>query len=151
MLAPEVLLHAIPLCPPLSMTRGLVVCPTCLLFACLQGVDLFDAPFFHMGRAEAIALDPQTRLLLQVTQQAFANAGGSTTLLLPSPLLLSQSVVTPAAAACTAAPPAPLGCPMCCPYCSIATPWYALQARCMMLPSWQQPPAFTWAACSGTT
>lgn len=40
-----------------------------------QEIDLFDAPFFRMSRAEATALDPQTRLLLQVSQEAFANAG----------------------------------------------------------------------------
>jgi acyl transferase domain-containing protein len=41
-------------------------------------VDLFDGPFFRMSRGEAAALDPQTRLLLQVTQEAFIDAGGCT-------------------------------------------------------------------------
>ena len=38
-------------------------------------MDLFDGPFFRMSRAEAAALDPQTRLLLQVTQEALSDAG----------------------------------------------------------------------------
>lgn len=40
-----------------------------------QGVELFDAPFFRLSRAEATALDPQARLLLQVAQEAFVDAG----------------------------------------------------------------------------
>lgn len=46
----------------------------------LQGVDRFDAAAFRLSRAEATALDPQTRLLLQVTQEALADAGGSVSL-----------------------------------------------------------------------
>jgi len=41
-----------------------------------QGVDRFDAAAFRLSRAEATALDPQTRLLLQVTQEALVDAGG---------------------------------------------------------------------------
>lgn len=43
----------------------------------MQGVDRFDAAAFRLSRAEAMALDPQTRLLLQVTQEALADAGGA--------------------------------------------------------------------------
>lgn len=42
-----------------------------------QHVDLFDAPFFRMSRGEAAALDPQTRVLLTVAHEAFADAGSA--------------------------------------------------------------------------
>lgn len=32
----------------------------------VQDVDLHDAAYFRLNRSEAIALDPQTRLLLEV-------------------------------------------------------------------------------------
>lgn len=41
----------------------------------LQEVDHFDAAFFGIGRAEAIDMDPQHRLLLEVTWEAFEDAG----------------------------------------------------------------------------
>ena len=45
------------------------------LLGCVQGVDLFDAGYFRMSRAEATALDPQTRVLLAVSQEALLDAG----------------------------------------------------------------------------
>jgi acyl carrier protein len=38
-------------------------------------IDMFDAPFFSITRAEAAAMDPQQRLLLTCTQEAFDDAG----------------------------------------------------------------------------
>lgn len=41
--------------------------PACHRFgAFVEDVDLFDAAHFRLSRAEATAMDPQTRLLLQV-------------------------------------------------------------------------------------
>lgn len=42
----------------------------------IQDVDLFDAAFFRMNHLEATCLDPQTRQLLHVTQEALSDAGG---------------------------------------------------------------------------
>ncbi|KAL8810423.1 MAG: hypothetical protein Q9200_002591 [Gallowayella weberi] len=38
-------------------------------------IGLFDAPFFSMTQAEANAMDPQQRMLLEVTYEALENAG----------------------------------------------------------------------------
>lgn len=40
-----------------------------------QGVDLFDAAAFRLARGEAVALDPQARLLLHAAGDALAAAG----------------------------------------------------------------------------
>ena len=45
--------------------------------AFVSGIDLFDGAAFRMGRAEATALDPQTRVLLEVTGEALSEAGSS--------------------------------------------------------------------------
>lgn len=41
----------------------------------IDGVDLFDAPYFGISAREATSMDPQQRLLLQVAQEAFDDAG----------------------------------------------------------------------------
>ncbi|NRD72184.1 acyltransferase domain-containing protein [Shewanella sp. VB17] len=41
----------------------------------LQDIDKFDANFFHITPAEARALDPQQRILLELAWQAFEHAG----------------------------------------------------------------------------
>ncbi|KAB8239753.1 beta-ketoacyl [acyl carrier protein] synthase domain-containing protein [Aspergillus alliaceus] len=40
-------------------------------------IGAFDAPFFSMSAAEAEGMDPQHRILLEVTYEAFENAGMS--------------------------------------------------------------------------
>ena len=40
-----------------------------------QGVDLHDAAYFHLSRTEATALDPQARLLLEVSAEALSGCG----------------------------------------------------------------------------
>ena len=40
-----------------------------------EDVGVFDAPFFSMTQAEANAMDPQQRMLLEVTYEAMENAG----------------------------------------------------------------------------
>ncbi|KAL5355845.1 hypothetical protein BJX96DRAFT_185048 [Aspergillus floccosus] len=42
-----------------------------------EDVSQFDAPFFHLNPAEATAMDPQLRLLLEVAYEAVENAGWS--------------------------------------------------------------------------
>ena len=41
----------------------------------LEDVDCFDADFFDMSPREAACLDPQLRLLLEVSWEAFEDAG----------------------------------------------------------------------------
>lgn len=41
----------------------------------LEGVDLFDAPFFGVSPREAVHIDPQHRLLLELVQEACEDAG----------------------------------------------------------------------------
>ena len=43
----------------------------------LQDVDVFDIHCFHMNKGEALALDPQARLLLHVTCEALQDSGSS--------------------------------------------------------------------------
>lgn len=43
----------------------------------LQDVDVFDADCFQMNKGEALALDPQARLLLHVTCEALHDSGGA--------------------------------------------------------------------------
>ena len=43
----------------------------------LQDVDVFDVDRFHMNKGEALALDPQARLLLHITCEALHDAGGA--------------------------------------------------------------------------
>ena len=38
-------------------------------------IGLFDAPFFSMTQGEANAMDPQQRMLLEITYEALENAG----------------------------------------------------------------------------
>lgn len=45
-----------------------------LCLYCIQDVDLHDAAYFRLARAEATAIDPQTRLLLQVCTEATVDA-----------------------------------------------------------------------------
>ena len=45
--------------------------------ACMDGVDAFDGACFGMPRAEALATDPQSRLLLEEVHAALAGAGGT--------------------------------------------------------------------------
>ena len=49
-----------------SVSTFVVDLPTCRFAAFLDNADLFDAAHFRLSRAEAISIDPQTRLLLQV-------------------------------------------------------------------------------------
>ena len=43
--------------------------------ALLDGVDRFDAAFFNIAPREAVSMDPQQRLFLEVSWEAFENAG----------------------------------------------------------------------------
>ena len=45
--------------------------------ACMDGVEAFDGALFGMPRAEALATDPQSRILLEEVHGALASAGGS--------------------------------------------------------------------------
>ena len=47
--------------------------------AFLTNIDLFDAPFFRISPREAIKLDPQQRLLMEVSWEALENAGCAST------------------------------------------------------------------------
>ena len=50
----------------------------------LKNIDLFDAPFFDLTRIETESLDPQQRILLELTQEAIENAGLNTQTLVNS-------------------------------------------------------------------
>lgn len=54
-------------------------------FSNAQGLDLFDASYFHMNKIEAIALDPQTRVLLHVTYEALHDSGDEASLQVMAP------------------------------------------------------------------
>ena len=41
----------------------------------LEGIDRFDYKFFHLSYREAVRMDPQQRALLEVTWEAFEDAG----------------------------------------------------------------------------
>jgi acyl transferase domain-containing protein len=41
----------------------------------IEGVDLFDNDFFHIPGDEAIQMDPQQRIMLELAYEAFADAG----------------------------------------------------------------------------
>ncbi len=49
--------------------------PACRWGAFLDGIDLFDAPFFRVGPIEAKLLDPQQRMLLETSWLALEDAG----------------------------------------------------------------------------
>ncbi|WP_089103856.1 SDR family NAD(P)-dependent oxidoreductase [Streptomyces hyaluromycini] len=53
----------------------------CKWLGLLDGVDLFDADFFHITQQQARAMDPQQRLFLQEAFLAFGDAGYSRELL----------------------------------------------------------------------
>lgn len=40
-----------------------------------EAIDKFDHTFFHITPVEAVAIDPQQRMLLEVTYEAMENAG----------------------------------------------------------------------------
>ena len=40
-----------------------------------QDIAAFDAPFFSINKNEAIAIDPQQRIMLEIAYEAFENAG----------------------------------------------------------------------------
>lgn len=50
----------------------------------LKNIDLFDAPFFDLTRVETESIDPQQRILLELTHEALENGGFDTQSLINS-------------------------------------------------------------------
>lgn len=58
-----------------KMFRSSNVPSACRFYALTDGIDEFDASFFRISPAEADLLDPQQRMLLEVSWHAFESAG----------------------------------------------------------------------------
>ncbi len=66
--------------PPLTLSFLLHCLPNLLQFgAFMQSVDLFDASAFGLAGSEVIAMDPQHRLVLELSGEAMVAAAGEHT------------------------------------------------------------------------